>query len=147
MQIASLLRRIMLSFVACLSVWMYHIFPLHLIHNAMLERHVLSIKHVIWFSLHLLPENFLILRRMRRDMIISLHGSSCKVISFRVKFYYNLIFPTDFRKNSYILNVTKVRPVETEMFHADGQMDGQTDMTQLTVAFLNFVNANNVDSY
>jgi hypothetical protein len=61
--------------ILCCPLWpvcLYHIFPLHLIHNAMFEKHVLSIKHVIWFSLQILPEKFLILRRMRRDMIISL---------------------------------------------------------------------------
>jgi hypothetical protein len=31
----------------------------------------------------------------------------------------------------------KIRPVEAELFHADGQ----TDMTKLTVAFRNFANA------
>ena len=49
------------------------------------------------FSLQSLSEKFLIFRRMQRD-IISLHGSSCKVMIFCVKFYCNLIFSTDFRK-------------------------------------------------
>jgi hypothetical protein len=35
----------------------------------------------------------------------------------------------------------KIRPVEAELFHADGQRDGQTDMTKLIVAFHNFANA------
>ena len=35
----------------------------------------------------------------------------------------------------------KIRPVQAEVFHADGQRDGQTDMTKLTVAFRNFANA------
>jgi hypothetical protein len=33
----------------------------------------------------------------------------------------------------------KIRPVEAEVFHADGQMNG--DMTKLIVAFRNFTNA------
>jgi len=34
----------------------------------------------------------------------------------------------------------KIRPVGTELFHADGQTDRQTDMTKLIVAFHNFAN-------
>jgi len=35
----------------------------------------------------------------------------------------------------------KLRPVGAELLHADGRTDGQTDMTKLIVAFLNFANA------
>ena len=35
----------------------------------------------------------------------------------------------------------KIRPVETELFHADGQRDRQTDMTKLISAFRNCVNS------
>jgi hypothetical protein len=34
----------------------------------------------------------------------------------------------------------KIHPVGAELFHADGQMDKQTDMTKLKVAFRNFEN-------
>ena len=34
----------------------------------------------------------------------------------------------------------KIRPVGTELFHADGRTDGQTDMAKLIVAFRNLVN-------
>jgi hypothetical protein len=29
----------------------------------------------------------------------------------------------------------KILPVETDLFHVDGQTDGETDMTKLTAAF------------
>ena len=29
----------------------------------------------------------------------------------------------------------KIRPMGTDFFHADGKTDGQTDLTQVTVAF------------
>jgi len=35
----------------------------------------------------------------------------------------------------------KIRSVETELFHADRWKEGQTDTTQLIVAFRNFANA------
>ena len=34
----------------------------------------------------------------------------------------------------------KIHPVEAELFHADGRIDGQTDVTNLIVAFRNFAN-------
>jgi len=34
----------------------------------------------------------------------------------------------------------KIHPVGAELFHAEGQMDGRTDMMKLTVAFHNFAN-------
>ena len=35
----------------------------------------------------------------------------------------------------------KIHTVGTELFHAEGRTDGQTDMTKLIVAFRNFANA------
>ena len=35
----------------------------------------------------------------------------------------------------------KIRPVAAELFHADRQSDGRTDMTKLIVAVRNFANA------
>ena len=43
----------------------------------------------IWFSLQFLPETFLILRRIQRD-IIKVRKSSCKVPVILVTFYSNL---------------------------------------------------------
>jgi hypothetical protein len=46
-----------------------------------------------------------------------------------------------FSKNTQILNSIKIRPVGAELFHADRQTNGQTDMTKITVAFRNFSNS------
>jgi len=35
----------------------------------------------------------------------------------------------------------KIRPVEAELFRAIGRTDGQTEVTNLIVAFRNFANA------
>jgi len=40
-----------------------------------------------------------------------------------------------------ISNFMKIRPVGTELFLVDRQMDGRTDMMELIVASLSFVNA------
>jgi hypothetical protein len=38
-------------------------------------------------------------------------------------------------------SLIKIRPAETELFHADGRTDGRTDMPKVTVAFRNFPKA------
>jgi hypothetical protein len=38
-------------------------------------------------------------------------------------------------------HLIKIRPVEAELFRADGRKDGQTDKTKLRVALCDFVNA------
>jgi hypothetical protein len=48
-----------------------------------------------------------------------------------------LEFPNIFSKNTQTPNFMKIRPVGTELFHADER----TDTTKLTVAFRNFANA------
>jgi hypothetical protein len=35
----------------------------------------------------------------------------------------------------------KIRPVGTELFHANGVTEGQAEITKLTAAFRNFANA------
>ena len=44
-------------------------------------------------------------------------------------------------RKAKISNFIKIGPVETELFHADGQKDGRTDMMKLIDAFRNFANA------
>ena len=46
-----------------------------------------------------------------------------------------------FSKNIEIPNFMETRPVGAEMFHADGWIGRQTDMTKLIDFFHNFANA------
>jgi hypothetical protein len=82
---------------------------------------------VFWFSLQLLSETFLRLRSTDRDMIKSLYWSSYKVPVIFVRFYWNLNFLNRFSKNAQKSNVMKIRPVGSEVFHAEGRTDRQTD--------------------
>jgi len=43
--------------------------------------------------------------------------------------------------NTQTPNFIEIRPVGTEFFYADRQIDGETDMAKLIVAFQNYVNA------
>ena len=62
-----------------LPVKLHHIFPHYLINGTVFEKKLLNIKCVFWFSLQMLSETFLILRRIHGDIIINVHRSSCKV--------------------------------------------------------------------
>jgi len=46
--------------------------------------------------------------------------------------------------NNRIQNFMKIRPLIAEFFHADRRVDGLTDLTNLMVAFRNFVNVPNI---
>jgi hypothetical protein len=59
-------------------VRLYHSFPHYLINDKIFGKTLLNIKRVFLFS-QLLCEIFLILIRIQRDIIISVHTSSCKV--------------------------------------------------------------------
>ena len=57
------------------------------------------------------------------------------------KILIKLIFSRQNLEKTQITDFIKVRPVGAELFHEDGQTDGQTDMTNLTVAFRSFANS------
>ena len=61
-------------------VWLNHIFPHYLMNRTIFRKDLLYIKCVFWFSLQLLSETFLILRRIQRDIIISVQRFSCSKI-------------------------------------------------------------------
>jgi hypothetical protein len=60
-------------------LWLHHIFLHYHINGAIFGKTLLDIKCVFRFSLQLLFETFLILRRIQRDIVINVETSSCKV--------------------------------------------------------------------
>jgi len=82
------------------------------------------------FSVQILSETFLILRRTEWDMNKNVQRSSYKVSVILVRFSLNLNFLDRFSKNNETPNFTKIRPVGAELFHADRQ----TEITKLRVA-------------
>jgi hypothetical protein len=71
----------------------------------------------------LLSETFLILRRIQRDIIIHVRGSSCKVPLLLSDFNETCNFLYRLSKITQISDFMKLRPVGVELFHADGQTD------------------------
>ena len=70
-------------------------------------------------------------------MIKNVFWSSCKASFILVRLQWHLNFLEIFSKNSEISNFMKILPVGAEVLY----MDGQTDMTKLTVVSDNFAKA------
>ena len=83
-------------------------------------------------------EKFHIPEGAELDMILNVKISSCNKISvIIVRFSWDFTFLLRFLKNNQISNIKKYRPMEDELFLADGQ----SDMAKLIVDFRNFANA------
>ena len=64
-----------------LALQLYNIFPHNLINGMIFEeKKLMNIKCVFWFSLQLLSETLLILRRTDRGVIKNVYWSSCEVL-------------------------------------------------------------------
>ena len=114
-----------------------------------LKKMLLNIKCVFWFSLQLLSETFLIIRRTERDMIKKMYiGLLVKYRLFLSYFNDTWIFLT------YILKILKYQKFHGSLSsgswvvplgQTDGRTDGRTDMMKLIVTFHNFANTPNKD--
>ena len=84
---------------------------------------------MFWFSLQLLPETFLMLRRIERIVIVNVDRSSCKVHFILVRFFEAWIFCTDLKKKPPVSNLMKIRPVPCGMIDTQTvwRTVGQTD--------------------
>jgi len=111
-------------------VRLYYTFPLYLINGMIFLKKILNITHVFWFSLQLMSETFLSLRRIVRDMT-----TNVKCPLFVPEFNKTWFYWKIFEKYSNI------------KFHENLSSESRvvscrrTDMTKLIVVFPNCANA------
>jgi len=129
-QHAERIRHIVLSSVACPAV---HYFST-LSHKRHHFRKSYWPLNLLWFSLKLLSEIVLILKRTEPEIFINAHRCSFKVPAILVRFYWNWDFLDRFSKNNEISNFMNIFPAEAELF--SGRTDRRTGMTKLIVALL-----------
>jgi hypothetical protein len=117
---------------------LYNIFPHYLINGTIFEKSYWA-KSVFCFSLQLLSETFLILRRIERDMIKMCNGLHVNYPLFLWDFNDTWNFSAFFSKinKKYHENPSRGRRGPC------GQTNGRADMTKLIVAFRNFANGPN----
>jgi hypothetical protein len=115
---------------------LYNIFSHYVIkRHDFLKKKLSSTKCVFWFSLQMLSETFLILRRTKRHMIKMYVGLHVKYPLFLCDFKKTLIFSTDCRKIlKYEISWKSVEWEPSCSLRTNGQM------TKVTVAFLNVAN-------
>jgi len=89
---------------------------------------LLNTKCVFSFPLQLMSETFLVLCVIQRDIITTVHRSSCKVPVILVRFERKLGFSRWIfvKKKTRISNFAKIRPVGAQMCDAERETDGQS---------------------
>jgi hypothetical protein len=111
-----------------------HVFEHSLMNDKIFGKMLLNIKYMFLYSLQLLSEIFLILRRIQRDTFINTHRSSCTVPAVLVTFYGNLNFLGVSSKNIQISTFMENLSIEGRPVPR-GQADGWTDKRQFPMSF------------
>ena len=112
--------------------WLCYIFPQYLVNGKIFGKMLLDIKCVFWFSLQLLSETYLILRRTERDILINVYKPSCKISFIILRFEWDLNFLDRFSKNTK--NQISWKSVQWAP-NCPTRTDQQLDMTKLKVTF------------
>jgi len=86
-----------------------------------------NIKRLFEFSLRLLPEIFLIVRRTERGTITDVLRFPRRVTVILERFSWNLNFLDTFSKNTLTSHFIKIRPVGAELFRVNGQTERQIE--------------------
>ena len=81
---------------------LHHNFRHYLMNDMIFEgkERLLNINCVFWFCLQLLFETFLVLKKIKRNVVINVKTSSCKVLAISDAFEWNLYFQGRFYKKN-----------------------------------------------
>jgi len=113
-------------------VGLYYILP-HCLINVNGTSFFKKLLSMSWFSLQLFSETLLTIRRIQRNIIITVrvYWYSCKVSVILVRFQWKLNILETFSRTPQISNFMKIRPVGAELYHTDRPTyrltDGRTD--------------------
>ena len=100
---------------------------------------LLNIKCVVWLSLQLLSETFLILRRNERDIFTNAHRPWREVSRYSCPILMKLEVSRQVFEKRWNTKFHQIRPVAGGFFHAERETE--TDTSKLTFTFRNFANA------
>jgi hypothetical protein len=118
-------------------LWLHHIFLHYLINSMIFGKMLLSIKCAFWFSLQLLFETFLVVRRIQRVIVKNVKKSSCKIPVIFVWFYWSLNFLDRFSKKKS----SNIKFNQNPFSDSRVVPCGQTDTKKLLFAIQIYVNA------
>jgi hypothetical protein len=108
-------------------LWLHLIFRQRLINGTIFGKMLLDMKCVFWFSLQLSFQTILILKRIKRDNVVKVKTSSCKVATrYSCRIFRKREISRQIFEKFQISNLMKFRRVGTQLFHADRQTDRQT---------------------
>ena len=131
-QHAMRMRRIILSSVVCPSLPFSA--SCHKLYDFIKKKKLLNTECVFWFSLQLLSEIFLVLRRIKRDMTKNSRMSNVMYRLLTSDFNEIWIFWTDFLKNTKFHENMSIG----SRIVPCGRTYWRTDMTKTRVAFRGF---------
>jgi hypothetical protein len=132
---------LLIDYIPYFHLWtdpLYEVFPHFLINGTIFEKPLPKTKCVFWFSLQLLSETFLILRRNKRDkkkcILVFMWSTlySCLIV-MKLEFFQQI-----FEKSS---NIKFHKNPSSGLSSCSMRTDRRTDMTKLIVAFRNFAKA------
>jgi hypothetical protein len=120
-------------------LWLHNIFRHYLINCTIFGRTLLNIKCVFWFSIQLLFEISLVMRRIERYIVIHVKTSSCRLRVILVEFWWNFKFLNRFSKIAQMSNSNKILTVGAEFLRAGSRRGRRTHRRD--DSFRNFANA------
>ena len=116
----------------------------HIINGTIFEKKLLNMKCVFWFSLQLLSETFLTLRRIHRYIVTNVYVFiiTVYVFTYITRCCCQILIKLEL-SGHIIEKYWNIKYHENPSSWTQTVVCGQTDMRKLTVAFRNFANAPN----